>query len=289
MTASRVCCAFTHATVSLLAFSFAGAVTIGVDGVARGNDLERISTRDPAQTFRVASQASDGVLPSHVPYTVWSFGEMAYEQRRRFGMAARRWGATEAFIWKTGAIEGLLLDHHEWKDVWARLPRNVMKSDIARYLVAYEYGGLYADYDVAAVGPLPEGDWTLCLQVEHTLKQWSGRLSSSREKQYLQRIAQYFFAVEPHHDFFRLVLDESLRRMRQLFQENRTRWDDKTVLWATGPDVFTTIYHEHFENDTSVFLAERGALAKHQHEGVWKKGRDMLASRRARRARRRSI
>lgn len=170
-----------------------------------------------------------------------------------------------------------------------RLPRNVMKSDIARYLVAYEYGGLYADYDVAAVGPLPEGDWALCLQVEHTLKQWSGRLSSSREKQYLQRIAQYFFAVEPHHDFFRLVLDESLRRMRQLFQENRTRWDDKTVLWATGPDVFTTIYHEHFENDTSVFLAERGALAKHQHEGVWKKGRDMLVSRRARRARRRSI
>lgn len=220
----------------------------------------------------------DGTDARLVPYTVWSFGEMGRDFRAKFRAAAQAWDAQEAYIWSMEAIDVLLHHHPEWKNIWERLPRKIMKSDIARYLVAYEYGGMYTDYDVQASGVVPKDrSWDVCLQVEKTLEKWqvSPRSTTHREKHYLQRIAQYFFAVKPKHEFFRLVLDESRRRIEALFAENHKRWDlDKWVLYATGPDVVTTVYHEHFENNTRVLLMPQGSIAKHMSLGRWKEGQD---------------
>jgi len=256
---------------------------------ARGEDvlegLEWIDPEDPSHSLNVTSSAQLATLmrrekPIRVPYTVWSFGEMPAAARASFCEAAINWETHGAFVWHMPAVEPLLDLHPGWKSVWAKMPRTVMKSDVARYLVAYEKGGTYADYDVRGRSPPPVKEGTsLVLQVEQTLERWqvSPRSATGREKHYLQRIAQYYFSVEPKHPFFEKVLAESLKRVSGLLEEGHTDWSDKWVLWSTGPDIITTVYHDEFENDPSVVLVPQDTIGKHLSAGAWKRGKDTPA------------
>jgi len=259
------------------------------EALANGGDviegLEWIDPEDPTHSQNVTSPTQLAALtrrdkPIRVPYTVWSFGEMPAAARASFCEAALNWEATGAYVWHMPAVEPLLERHPGWKEVWPKLPRTVMKSDVARYLVAYEKGGTYTDYDVRGRSPPPVKEGTsLVLQVEQTLERWqvSPRSATGREKHYLQRIAQYYFSVEPKHIFFEKVLAESLKRVSDLLAEGHQDWADKWVLWSTGPDIITTVYHDEFENDPSVLLVEQDTIAKHMSAGAWKRGKDTAA------------
>jgi hypothetical protein len=247
--------------------------------------LEWIDPEDPTHSQNVTSATQLAALtrrekPIRVPYTVWSFGEMPPAARASFCEAALNWEATGAYVWHMPAVEPLLDKHPGWKAVWPKMPRTVMKSDVARYLVAYEKGGTYTDYDVRGRSPPPVKEGTsLVLQVEQTLERWqvSPRSATGREKHYLQRIAQYYFSVEPKHPFFEMVLAEALKRVSELLEEGHEDWADKWVLWSTGPDVITTIYHDNFEHDPSVVLVEQDTIGKHMSAGAWKRGKDTAA------------
>jgi len=244
--------------------------------------LEWIDPEDPTHSQNVTSSAQLVALvgrekPIRVPYTVWSFGEMPAAARASFCEAALTWETRGAYVWHMPAVEPLLDLHPGWQAVWSKMPRTVMKSDVARYLVAYEKGGTYADYDVRGRSPPPVKEGTsLVLQVEQTLERWqvSPRSATGREKHYLQRIAQYYFSVEPKHPFFEMVLAESLKRVSGLLEEGHEDWADKWVLWSTGPDVITTVYHDNFENDPSVVLVPQDTIGKHMSAGAWKRGKD---------------
>jgi len=253
------------------------------EGVIQG--LEWMDPEDPTHSQNVTSSAQLASLtrrekPIRVPYTVWSFGEMPAAARASFCEAALNWETSGAYVWHMPAVEPLLDMHPDWKTVWPKMPRTVMKSDVARYLVAYERGGTYADYDVRGRSPPPVKEGTsLVLQVEQTLERWqvSPRSATGREKHYLQRIAQYYFSVEPKHPFFEKVLAESLKRVSGLLEEGHKDWSDKWVLWSTGPDIITTVYHDEFENDPSVVLVPQDTIGKHLSAGAWKRGKDTPA------------
>ncbi|KAJ3308121.1 hypothetical protein HDU76_004118 [Blyttiomyces sp. JEL0837] len=41
-------------------------------------------------------------------------------------------------------------------DTYAKLPKEIMRADVARYLYMYEYGGVYADLDMECLQPMTE-------------------------------------------------------------------------------------------------------------------------------------
>merc|ERR1712039_316089 len=85
------------------------------------------------------------------------------------------------------------------------------------------------------------GSWSVLLLVE--MKVPDVKYLGPRESPHLVRMAQFMFATVPHHPFWRAVLDLSLSRCRQLLDEG-IEWSDGDVLFATGPDVVTSVFHE---------------------------------------------
>lgn len=236
-----------------------------------------VANRTTRGSLQLVSQWAEGMGSGRVPYTVWSFGEMPADASEFFRKAVEMWGSPGGCVWHMEAVEALLEKHLEWKTIWPQLTRQVMKSDLARYIVAYEVGGIYTDYDVKVNGPPPDKDWSLLLQVEktlHSVEDFGKDAVAGREKPYLQRIAQYFFAAKPRHDFFRKVLDLAYGRVSKLLADPGKKVRDKDVLWATGPDVMTTVYHDHFHDDPTVILGHEAFFCKHMSMGRWKGGKN---------------
>ena len=94
-----------------------------------------------------------------------------------------------------------------------------------------------------------------------------------------------FFIGNPQISFFRSVfksysnyskelidiLKESSSRVKHKLDKG-DEWTDLDILWATGPDVVTTIVDEF--KDKSSMLIESGTI-KHDAHGSWRKDEDL--------------
>ena len=84
------------------------------------------------------------------------------------------------------------------------------------------------------------------------------------------RIANFALATNyKRHPFLELCIRECIRRLEYLFQLGLDKWEQTDILWVCGPDVITTMYHEHQEDDSSIRLMERGYL-RHLGYGSWR-------------------
>lgn len=210
-------------------------------------------------------------------YTVWGFWDkkpMPYDARENLCHQAEALQINKVAIWNRLQVQNFFHSHDGWDEVWPKIKRAVAQSDLARYFVAYEFGGVYMDTDVDIYQQLPKKDWQVLLQVESELM--TAKQLGHREKPYLIRIANFFFVAKPKHKFFKMVLNESLNRCKKLFVEGNN-WTDSDILWATGPDVVTTIYHEHFKADATVLILKE-RLAYNTADGGWRNGNDTKLS-----------
>jgi len=205
----------------------------------------------------------------HTVWGLWDTAPLPESSRRTRCKAAQLLPAARIVIWGRAAVEGLLDDG--WREVWHALPRGVCQADVARYLVALRVGGIYLDADAEFLQPLPEGSWSVCLFVEQRVPDI--RYLGPRESPHCIRIAQFMFATTPQHPFWKAVLDLSLQRCRQLLAEGN-EWLDSDVLYATGPDVVTTVYHEQFNTDPSLQVCSARDFVRHECAGAWRKGAD---------------
>lgn len=59
-------------------------------------------------------------------------------------------------LWRASDIENLIDEHFpDMREFWSTLPYLVVKADVARYLILYTHGGLYADHDVVCNRAVP--------------------------------------------------------------------------------------------------------------------------------------
>jgi mannosyltransferase OCH1-like enzyme len=127
----------------------------------------------------------------------------------------------------------------EYLDVYDDYTFGVQRADLFRFLVVYEYGGLYADVDMECLRNLDcffslDGA-TFCVE---------GYLTETRKTQLGYRhpiqVANCVFMAEPRHPFIRRVIDTiiSLSRMRRAFST-------ADVESITGPPVLTRLVAEH--------------------------------------------
>jgi mannosyltransferase OCH1-like enzyme len=160
-------------------------------------------------------------------------------------------------VWKDSDVKRMIEDRFpEFAGLYRGYRLNIQRADLARYLVLYEYGGMYADLDMAAVRPVRElldknpGKRFFCF-VEIVLNPERAReigedepIRKEGKKKGLneiaedaERIASYAFLCTPRHPVMLEILKEAVKRA--VFPVRR-QYD---VFYTTGPDMFTSTIH----------------------------------------------
>jgi mannosyltransferase OCH1-like enzyme len=140
----------------------------------------------------------------------------------------------------------------EIAELYSQIPHWVIKADLARLLLVYFNGGFYCDADCFILKK-----WTtessMILFTEHVCK--SVRELGPREcknPENVVRIANFCFgATTLQHPFLKEVIEECIRRLKQILAEKNKILTHQDILWTCGPDVITTIYHKSKHNYNS--------------------------------------
>lgn len=165
----------------------------------------------------------------------------------------------------------------DFYDLFIRISRKVSQADLGRYLIIFYEGGMYCDLDAIVKDPRDFlEDLSYRNGVWFTEKITDISNLGIREKPYSHRIAQYALFIKDKRSPLMLeIIQESTRRVRMLFEETKGKWSDSDVLWATGPDVVTTIIHETSKSDFKILnLKESQKFINHKGSGGWRKGKD---------------
>jgi mannosyltransferase OCH1-like enzyme len=108
-------------------------------------------------------------------------------------------------------------------DIYQKLPKNIMRADVIRYMLLYRLGGLYLDMDYEMLRPFQFGN-------EECVLPW---------EQDGVRVANSIMASAPGHPFFKRVLDD-LKAKPPLKPD--MNWIE--VMEGTGPHFLTRILEE---------------------------------------------
>jgi hypothetical protein len=164
--------------------------------------------------------------------------------------------------------------HPGFATTYAAIPLKITKTDIGRLLLVYYYGGIYLDGDVVFRTPFElaaNGTWFVEKTVDVTAL-------GPREAKHPVRVANYAFGAYPLSPLIRLMLLESARRCKFLISQNDT-WSDSDIVWAAGPDVVTTLYHDT-KGIGAVLKSKRQSASHLVHigKGHWKKNQPQLGT-----------
>ena len=209
-------------------------------------------------------------------------------QMGRICAVRRRIGKSPVFLWNAQWAERLV--RQSGLEFYFDYPRDIMRADLIRYLILDRFGGFYLDFDVRLHAPLSSfervvgtGEEYCLLFEEHRWSPGEG-IDESREpiRHFLEeryrreapvRVANYAMAATPGHPFIRRVLEECRRRAHL-----RPR-SDYDVLFITGPDVVSHVYHTAdpaflAENNVRLIpLEKRSGFLSHYCDGTWRQGR----------------
>lgn len=173
---------------------------------------------------------------------------------------------------------------HVWERLERTIPRKVVLADIARYYLMWTHGGFYIDMDVRVRRNLESvvrdgraRGARMILFSEHD------RLSPKRlgpRETHTHRIYNcMFWSAEAGDPFWKECYDLALERVRAITDGGSPVWTDRDILWASGPDVVTTVYHR-YRNDPRIHVwnhARSQRLLTHLAEGTWRAERDVTA------------
>jgi mannosyltransferase OCH1-like enzyme len=107
-------------------------------------------------------------------------------------------------------------------EAFMALPRMIMRIDMFRYFLMYQYGGLYVDLDYMMFKPFDmlESDAKIVLP--------SNREECKNPTKYTC-IGNSIFASEPNHPFWKMVIDTLFTNKREKYRTNQD------VVNGTGP------------------------------------------------------
>eukprot|EP00976_Prorocentrum_cordatum_P034066 693256-Prorocentrum_minimum.AAC.15 len=235
-------------------------------------------------------------------------------------------------IWYREEIENLF-EEAGHKAVWEYLrqhvPRKVVWADLARYLVLWRRGGLYLDLDVRVnhdLGPVllhgVDGDaqdesscsCDVMLFTEHDRcnPERMGPLEDRTQTRRMYNCMMYCDTGVDGREFFRRCFEVGVDRVKRMVELRKVKaqsqsqsqsasaasmWSmsDTDVLWASGPDVVTSVYHEYVRRTGSAAAAAAQLqtqpqprihvlphepsvkLLTHLQAGTWKQRRDQTS------------
>ena len=136
-------------------------------------------------------------------------------------------------FWNGEKIEVFMAEHAEYREVYESYPYAVQRWDMIRYLILYEYGGIYADFDYECIAPLDGllANETCCLAADPE--------EHARIFDKVHIVTNAFMAVEARHPLFKQILEHLLTDdLAQYDVHNKFDY----VLETTGPYMLTRLY-----------------------------------------------
>ncbi len=171
----------------------------------------------------------------------------------------------------------LLSSFEELSQLWNKIPDScwVIKADIGRLLYIYTYGGFYLDIDCVLKNNILsdkniKNDTLVLFSESIVTADMLGPRESKNPKNML-RIANYAFLANcKQHPFLKLCINECVKRLKYLLELNLDKLKITDILWVCGPDVITTMYHEHNSSENpSILLMGIGSI-NHLCYGSWR-------------------
>lgn len=170
-----------------------------------------------------------------------------------------------------------------WEFIHTNIKRKVVLADISRYYMMWRRGGLYLDMDVMVNDDLKqlidhgvnEGN-RLILFTEHDNCD-PNAMGPLEDKRFTHRLYNCMFWSLPGESFWKNCIDLALERCKGLLKK-KTDWTDVDILWASGPDIITTVFHTNFEDSNYIKVfsnAETRKLLVHMNGGTWRNNKDL--------------
>ena len=170
-----------------------------------------------------------------------------------------------------------------WDFLQTKIKRRVVLADISRYYLMWRRGGLYLDMDVRVNDDLKhlvdrgvrEGN-RLILFTEHDNCN-PDTMGPREDKRFTHRLYNCMFWSLPGETFWKSCIDMALARCAELL-EQKTEWNDVDILWASGPDIITTVFHTKFEDSNYIKVysnSDTRKLLVHTNGGTWRNNKDI--------------
>ena len=172
-------------------------------------------------------------------------------------------------------VEALVLQMQDTyiSNLWNKIPWWIVKADIGRLLYVYLKGGFYFDVDCRIKKnflPMVHGKTVVFIEKEIPSTDTLGPREQKTVDRKL-RIANYAFGSDnTKSTFIKKVIDEAFSRLDILLSENDKHISALDVIWASGPDVITSVYHENKHLHDDMLLLDNTYI-KHKCTGSWRK------------------
>lgn len=138
----------------------------------------------------------------------------------------------------------------QYLDTYLNLPSPVMKADMFRYMILYQFGGLYADIDAEALKPIDNlisKDDSMIVGVEIDFDNLAFSKFNPLYKNYYKKhnipkqYVQYVFLSEPKNP----ILYQILEYIKEKSHKSGISHTDTFL--TTGPAVFSHIVHNNID------------------------------------------
>jgi hypothetical protein len=165
-----------------------------------------------------------------------------------------------------------------WLALFGSYQHFIQKCDLARYILMYFQGGVYADMDIEVKQELlviqkryPTAK--VFLGTERILPQpyaaaMLGHRIRNGTREHSTRVANYWMmSLVARHPFWSHVMDIAQKRSDLPVVE------DYDVIYTTGPDLLTEAYHTYDNDAREIALLgprEFSTLLRHHSDGYWK-------------------
>ena len=146
-------------------------------------------------------------------------------------------------LWRDSDIDYLLkTKYQKYYTSFHNLPRTIMKIDMFRYFLMYEYGGIYTDLDYYFLKPYDIFDYKVVIPC-------------NRENEFGEpiRLGNCIFSSEAKHPFWKHLIDTLFTIDRTNIEYNNDNTIDCNE-FGTGP---TFVYSMWIKHKTGIFVPIR--------------------------------
>ena len=146
--------------------------------------------------------------------------------------------------------EHVAVHHADFAPIFESFGRHIMRVDVFRYILMFDFGGLYCDLDYEFLRPFDYGDAQVVLSLELQTAYGDGS----------DGVANYVFASVPGHDLWADIL-EDLRRNPPRTQAAAD------VCCATGPGLVSRIALDPSARYRDMWLTDKPMLSPRRVHG----------------------
>lgn len=213
----------------------------------------------------------------HQTWAVNSFGRTHRASLRRFRALNADYGFR---LWVETDIDAYMAanwSHHPVYDVFARAEFGPLKTDVWRYCVLYDLGGVYLDISKAVVVPLrelirPETEVMISFDKRSIFSAEQGESLTDRVLVQDRAVSNWLMAVAPRHPLMLKVID-SIAHAYGSYQGIPFKNPKDAILDFTGPRRLTHALHEFLTENPEASIDQRdpdfGGTAIWEVAGAW--------------------